>query len=162
MAYSNNSLLFHRFYAGSAVCSPTRAAILTGRTPNRECITGAEVHSHIKSTAHQFQPLCQGCGQAPAYSCNDPLPLPPTTFTMAEAAKEVGYNTIHIGAHPLFVPKLIIRALIEGKWHLGNFWKKGLDKRPGFAAQKWPSSHPGMHGTPNPSDPTPAIRLSRV
>ena len=49
MAMGPHSLLFHRFYAGSAVCSPTRASALTGRTSNRECITGAE-----------------GCGQEPA------------------------------------------------------------------------------------------------
>ena len=38
--YGENSLLFHRFYAGSGVCSPTRSAALTGRTPDRECIFG--------------------------------------------------------------------------------------------------------------------------
>lgn len=80
MAAAESSLLFHRFYAGSAVCSPTRSAILTGRTPNRECITGAE-----------------GCGQKPAWKCGDNLPLPPTTFTVAEAAKQAGMATIHIG-----------------------------------------------------------------
>ena len=67
MAAGENSLLFTRFYAGSGVCSPTRSAMLTGRTPDRECITGAA-----------------GCGQAPAWSCADTLPLPPPTFTIAE------------------------------------------------------------------------------
>ena len=42
MARGSNTLLFHRFYAGSAVCSPTRASALTGRTSTRECIDGAE------------------------------------------------------------------------------------------------------------------------
>ena len=40
-AMAANGLRFDRFYAGSGVCSPTRSAMLTGRTPNRECITGA-------------------------------------------------------------------------------------------------------------------------
>jgi hypothetical protein len=79
MAASPNSLVFHRFYAGSAVCSPTRASALTGRTPDRECIDGAE-----------------GCGQMPA-SCPDKWPLPPTTFTIAEAAQRRGYATLHLG-----------------------------------------------------------------
>ena len=111
MANGSHSLLFHRFYAGSGVCSPTRSALLTGRTPDRECITGAE-----------------GCGQAPAYSCNDPLPFPPPTFTLAEAAKKAGYATLH-----------------AGKWHLGNFFRKPKASR-SFAEEKWPVSHPGMHG----------------
>ena len=79
MAASPNSLVFHRFSAGSAVCSPTRASALTGRTPDRDCIDGAE-----------------GGGQMPA-SCPDKWPLPPTTFTIAEAAKRKGYATLHLG-----------------------------------------------------------------
>lgn len=123
-ANSENSILFHRFYAGSGVCSPTRSALLTGRTPDRECITSAE-----------------GCGQQPAWKCKDSLPLPPETFTIAEAAKKANYSTIHIG-----------------KWHLGDFFYKGDDERErygyhsmkntkgGFAYSKWPVSNPGMHG----------------
>ena len=80
MAAGPNTMLFNRFYAGSGVCSPTRSAMLTGRTPDRECIFGAE-----------------GCGQKPAWSCADTLPLPPPTFTVAEAAKKAGYATTHIG-----------------------------------------------------------------
>ena len=80
MAKSENSILFHRFYAGSAVCSPTRASALTGRTSDRDCISGAE-----------------GCGQKPAWSCADHLPLSPRTFTIAEAAKKQGYATLHVG-----------------------------------------------------------------
>jgi arylsulfatase A-like enzyme len=33
MAASPHSIVFHRFYAGSAVCSPSRSAALTGRAP---------------------------------------------------------------------------------------------------------------------------------
>ncbi len=124
MASSDNSLSFLRFYAGSAVCSPTRSAILTGRAPSRDCINGAE-----------------GCGQEPAWSCADKLPLPPLTFTMAEAARSVGMATFH-----------------GGKWHLGDFFPMNSTSRRlivgkrswttlplsddpgGYAYQKWPVS----------------------
>ena len=103
-------------YAGAPVCSPTRASILTGRTPGRECINGAE-----------------GCGTAPAWSCLDKMPLPPATFTIAEAALQAGIATTHIG-----------------KWHLGDFFYKGKTDVPGLlnnnAYGKWPVSNPGMHG----------------
>merc|ERR1719253_1682539 len=40
IAMGSNTMLFRRWYTGSAVCSPTRASILTGRTPQRSCING--------------------------------------------------------------------------------------------------------------------------
>ena len=89
--------------------------MLTGRTPNRECIFSAE-----------------GGGQEPAWSCNDPSPLPPTTFTLAKAAKLAGMDTAHIG-----------------KWHLGNFFPMEdpyYPSSPSFAYSKWPVSHPGIAG----------------
>ena len=46
---SHNVFKFNRGYSGGSVCSPTRACILTGRTPDRECILSAE-----------------GCGSEPA------------------------------------------------------------------------------------------------
>eukprot|EP01050_Picozoa_sp_SAG11_P041619 SAG11_NODE_18751_length_482_cov_0.947781_1_plen_84_part_10 len=46
-----------------------------------------------------------GCGQTQAWECDERMPLPPSTFTVAEAAKAAGYATIH-----------------TGKWHLGNFF----------------------------------------
>jgi len=80
MSQGNNTLVFLRAYSGSPVCSPTRSSILSGRTPNRECITGAE-----------------GCGQLPAWKCADNLPYPPSTFTVAEAAKTAGLSTFFAG-----------------------------------------------------------------
>ena len=80
MSRSPHTLVFDRFYAGSAVCSPTRASVLTGRTSERECIYGAE-----------------GCGQAPAWRCADRMPLPSTIFTLATAAKMKKYDSIFVG-----------------------------------------------------------------
>lgn len=74
MASGKHSVRFNNFYAGSTVCSPTRASVLTGRTPNRHCIWSA-------NTGH--------------------LPIP--EFTIMEAAKTKGYATSlfgkwHLGA----------------------------------------------------------------
>ena len=111
MAKSKNSFRFDRFYAGSAVCSPTRSSILSGRTPNRECITGSKVV--VKSPRGLVRTICH---------------IPPTTFTVAEAAKRANMSTLFVG-----------------KWHLGNFFPKPSIAK-NFVNDKWPVSHPGMHG----------------
>ena len=112
------TLIFDRFYAGSPVCSPTRSALLTGRTPDRECVFNAE-----------------GCGQVPAWSCVDPQPFPggwaageSEIFTVANAAADAGFATLH-----------------SGKWHLGNFFPKS-NANPSYAYKKWPVMHPGHVG----------------
>ena len=112
LASSENSIVFWRFYAGSALCSPTRSAAMTGRTANRECISSPEPH-----------------GYGPSWDCFSPMPLSPRTFTIAEAAQQANYATFH-----------------AGKWHLGDFFPKGPTESSNFANQKWPVSHPGVHG----------------
>ena len=62
---------FTRFYAASAVCSPTRASVLTGRYPLRFNIT-----KHFNDR-NQW--------------------LPESATTMAELLKDAGYNTAHVG-----------------------------------------------------------------
>ena len=80
MAAADSSLVFWRFYAGSGVCSPTRSAALTGRSPERECIDGPEPH-----------------GWGPAQACFSNMPLSPLTTTVAELAGAAGYDTLHLG-----------------------------------------------------------------
>ena len=63
---------------------------MTGRTPNRDCVYSAN-----------------GCGSEPAWTCSEPMPLPLSTFTVAEAAKK--YNELHAPDKPYL-------TAIFGKW----------------------------------------------
>jgi hypothetical protein len=95
---SPHTALFHRFYSGAGVCSPTRAALLTGRSNMRDCIITA-----LPCDSEDPAPTCaMGAGGA----------LPVTEFTLAEAAKKTlrgNYTTAFFG-----------------KWHLGDLWHKDL------------------------------------
>ena len=66
-AMAKSGLRFDRFYAGSAVCSPTRASVLTGRSS-----TGTGVPSHGHSLRHQEK-------------------------TISSALRNAGYVTGHFG-----------------------------------------------------------------
>ncbi|TWU46940.1 sulfatase family protein [Rubripirellula reticaptiva] len=68
---ANEGMRFSRFYAGSAVCSPTRASVLTGRYPLRFGIT-----KHFNDVN---------------------LWLPESATTVAELLGDAGYNTAHVG-----------------------------------------------------------------
>ncbi len=65
---ASQALVFSRFYAASAVCSPTRASFLTGRNPLRQGIPDANSGF-----------------------------LKPEEFTLYEALKPLGYRTGHFG-----------------------------------------------------------------
>ena len=72
-ALAARGLRFTQFYAAAAVCSPSRAALLTGRYPLRAGLTG-----NASSEAG---------GQG----------LPGAQVTLAETFKAAGYATAHIG-----------------------------------------------------------------
>jgi len=67
-AMASNGARFNRFYAASAVCSPTRASVMTGRHPLRFGVCSANC-GHIKQEE----------------------------LTLAELVKEQGYRTGHFG-----------------------------------------------------------------
>lgn len=72
-ALVESGVRFTQFYA-SPICSPSRASLLTGKTPQRAA--------------------CPGNAGADSTSKNG---LPGTAYTMAEMFKDAGYNTAHIG-----------------------------------------------------------------
>lgn len=95
---------FTNAYANCPVCSPSRAALLTGRYPARVGFTG-----HITATGrHRYPP--HGRILPP----DDLLHLPLEEVTIAEALRPAGYATASIG-----------------KWHLGaeTYWpqRQGFD-----------------------------------
>ena len=69
---AKSGTMFTQFYA-SPVCSPSRASLLTGLTPQRAGLTGN------------------------ASEANDAVGMPGDRFTMAEMFKGAGYHTAHIG-----------------------------------------------------------------
>jgi len=109
---------FTNGYASCAVCSPTRASIMTGRYPARIGITDW-IH-HLDREAY----TAIGTGKNPSEyvaSGDRPLLCPPNPYwmeldeiTIAEMLKPAGYTSCHIG-----------------KWHLGHLWwypdKQGFD-----------------------------------
>jgi len=88
---SAEGVSFTQAYAAAPVCTPTRASIMTGKTP-------ARLHMTIWREASQLPP--KGRPLVPPITVAD---LPHEEITIAEALQSAGYRTAHIG-----------------KWHLGD------------------------------------------
>ena len=124
-ALSKRGTVFTNAYSACPVCSPTRAAIMTGRYPARVGVT-----DYIG-------------GPQPAVAATQPkyrdrlLPaeyheqLPPKEITIAEALRENGYAT-----------------LCAGKWHLGGRkfppTKQGFDEAFDFTKPDDAGDYPGI------------------
>lgn len=124
---AKQGMRFTDAYAASNVCSPTRAAILTGKYPARlhltDWLTGREDRPDQKLSRPQFQKF-----------------LPLEEYTWAEALREAGYQTAFIG-----------------KWHLGakpEHWAEhqGFDLNIGGHGKGHPPSYFSPYGITNLAD----------
>jgi len=84
---AEEGMRFTANYAASPVCSPTRAAVITGQSPARLAIT-----NHITGNQDQFQP--EGASLRAAEMYNH---LALDYVTLAERLKEAGYATAFLG-----------------------------------------------------------------
>ncbi|WP_299664850.1 sulfatase [uncultured Polaribacter sp.] len=91
--YAEDSMVFTNAYAAAPECSPTRASILTGKYPARLHIT-SWIPPNPKSKGNRFKEW-----KFPKEAMQVEL----EEYTLAEALKDGGYKTCHIG-----------------KWHIGT------------------------------------------
>jgi uncharacterized sulfatase len=101
---------FNQAYAGSAVCTVSRAALLTGRYPWRFGVEFtptpgqmARVAGTLYTNPKNLYPANVDHDKAKGTPQFDHLGMPPSEQTTAELLKARGYHNIHIG-----------------KWHLGS------------------------------------------
>jgi len=109
-AIARDGVRFDQGYAASAVCTPSRAALLTGRYPWRFGVeftptpgAMARVAGELYADRDRLYPVIidkEKAGQARDF--ND-LGMPPSEQTIAKLLKPRGYHSVHIG-----------------KWHLGS------------------------------------------
>lgn len=81
-AIANEGVKFTQFYQGSSLCTPARAAMLTGRLPIRSGIY-ADLEPPVDELFRVFYPTSEGC-------------LPETEISVAQALKPK-YSTSMVG-----------------------------------------------------------------
>ena len=123
---AKRGIVFNNAYTASPLCSPTRASIMTGKYPERFHLTTPSGHLEpnpeaplMKDSAFEWNKVI--CPDSRHY-------MPLEEYTIAEALKTAGYETIHLG-----------------KWHLGQeaYWpeKQGFDINIGGGDYPGPPSY---------------------
>lgn len=127
-AIAHDGVTFTTAYAANATCSPSRAALLTGRYPTRygfefTAVPGAFAWavSHSPGRTSPYPILYHGELNHDLIDYPE-MGVPASEITIAEALKARGYHTVHLG-----------------KWHLGEADElaphaQGFDESLGFRA----------------------------
>lgn len=111
---ARQGMRFTDAYAAAPVCTPTRAAVMTGKSPARLTIT-----NHAPGHPPGFVPKGRNLAEAENLTY-----LPLGEVTIAERLKEAGYATAFVG-----------------KWHLSD--RKGADENGSYELQLRPE-HQGF------------------
>ncbi len=98
--FAKRAMRFTDAYA-QPLCSPTRCSLLTGKYSARHGITSATGHQPPQPPGHKFLPATAG-PNVPTLAPESKNYMEPSEYTLAEALRDAGYRTAHIG-----------------KWHLG-------------------------------------------
>ncbi len=121
---ARRGMTFTRAYAASPLCSPTRAAILTGLSPARTGITAPVCHLPEEVLAPSVDRSAPP--DVPALPVRSVTRLATSYRTIAVALKEAGYATAHFG-----------------KWHLGPEPYSPLQHGFDVDLPHWPGPGPG-------------------
>ena len=100
-AIAANGMRFMNAYTASPLCSATRTSIMSGTWPARNGLTGAS--GHETDVRYEAQLMEKGKPDQKALNVRGASRLKPEYYTMAEAFRDGGYTTAHIG-----------------KWHIGT------------------------------------------
>ena len=121
---ADEGIRFTDFYSAAEVCTPSRAALLTGRYPIR----------------------CGMCGNRRVLFPNSNGGLPPSEITLAEVLKQNGYATAHIGKWHLGIHEGS-RPLDQGfDFSFGLPYSNDMDGRKGLPRGSATSAQPPADG----------------
>lgn len=141
---AEQGLRFSQAYAACAVCSPTRAALQTGKYPARLGITDwirARFQREGKGTPTANPTEYEGTASQKLLCPPNPYWMEHNEVTIAEVLRENGYRTGYIG-----------------KWHLGDeAWyptSQGYEVNIGGCDYGQPPSYFDPYSQPNSKDPS--------